>query len=132
MKKILLLVVFILSFNFSFSQRNNSWKLFENNKAVTSEKIRKTPYSVNQKLLEFNAIQFKQSLATVPQRSSGQAGTVIQFPNSNGELEKFQVWESSNFASSTICIIFRFTSSSTFSYKEVSSTSPSFFSFLLL
>ena len=97
MKKILLLVVFILSLNFSFSQRNNSWKLFENNKAVTSEKIRKTPYSVNQKLLEFNAIQFKQSLATVPQRSSGQAGTIIQFPNSNGELEKFQVWESSNF-----------------------------------
>ena len=97
MKKFLLLVVFILSFNFSFSQRNNSWKFFENNKAVTSEKIRKTPYSVNQKLLEFNAIQFKQSLATVPQRSSGQAGTVIQFPNSNGELEKFQVWESSNF-----------------------------------
>ena len=97
MKKILLLVVFILSLNFSFSQRNNSWKLFENNKAVTSEKIRKTPYSVNQKLLEFNAVQFKQSLATVSQKSSGQAGTIIQFPNSNGELEKFQVWESSNF-----------------------------------
>jgi subtilisin-like proprotein convertase family protein len=97
MKKILLLVVFILSLNFSFSQRNNSWKLFENNKSVTSEKIRKTPYSVNQKLLEFNAVQFKQSLSNVSQRSSGQAGTIIQFPNSNGELEKFQVWESSNF-----------------------------------
>jgi subtilisin-like proprotein convertase family protein len=97
MKKILLLVVFILSLNFSFSQRNNSWKLFENNKAVTSEKIRKTPYSLNQKLLEFNAVQFKQSLSNVLQRSSGQAGTIIQFPNSNGELEKFQVWESSNF-----------------------------------
>jgi subtilisin-like proprotein convertase family protein len=97
MKKILLLVVFILSINFSFSQRNNSWKLFENNKSVTSEKIRKTPYSVNQKLLEFNAVQFKQSLSNVSQRSSGQAGTIIQFPNSNGELEKFQVWESSNF-----------------------------------
>jgi hypothetical protein len=97
MKKFLFLVVFILSLNFSFSQRNNSWKLFENNKAITSEKIRKTPYSVNQKLLEFNIVQFKQSLAIVSQRSSGQAGTVIQFPNSNGELEKFQVWESSNF-----------------------------------
>lgn len=97
MKKFLFLVVFILSLNFSFSQRNNSWKLFENNKAITSEKIRKTPYSVNQKLLEFNIVQFKQSLATVSQRSSGQAGTIIQFPNSNGELEKFQVWESSNF-----------------------------------
>lgn len=97
MKKNLLLVVFILSLNFSFSQRNNSWKFFESNKVVTSEKIRKTPYSVNQKLLEFNAVQFKQSLATVSQKSSGLAGVVIQFPNSNGELEKFKVWESSNF-----------------------------------
>jgi len=97
MKKLLLLVVFILTVNFSFSQRNSSWNLFENNKAITSEKIKKTPYSVNQKLLEFNAVQFKQSLANVPQKSSGNAGVVIQLPNINGELEKFQVWESSNF-----------------------------------
>ncbi|WP_293889869.1 reprolysin-like metallopeptidase [Flavobacterium sp.] len=97
MKKILLLVVFILSVTYSFSQRNNSWKLFENNKAITSEKIRQIPYSVNQKLLEFDVVQFKQSLVAVPQKSSGHAGVVIQLPNINGELEKFQVWESSNF-----------------------------------
>ncbi len=97
MKKLLLLIVFILTFNFSFSQRNSSWKLFENNKAITSEKIRQTPYSVNQKLLEFNAVQFKESLANVPQKSSGNRGVVIQLPNINGDLEKFQVWESSNF-----------------------------------
>ena len=97
MKKILFLVVFILSVNFSFSQRNTSWKLFENNKAVTSEKIRQTPYSENQKLLQFNAVQFKQSLTNVPQKSSGHAGVEIQLPNINGDLEKFQVWESSNF-----------------------------------
>lgn len=97
MKKLLLLVVFILTVNFSFSQRNSSWKLLENNKAITSQKIRQTPYSLNQKLLEFDAIQFKQSLANVPQKSSVNAGVVIQLPNINGELEKFQVWESSNF-----------------------------------
>jgi subtilisin-like proprotein convertase family protein len=97
MKKLLFLIVLILTVNFSFSQRNSSWKLFENNKAITSEKIRQTPYSVNQKLLEFNTIQFKQSLANVPQKSSGNAGIVIQLPNIKGELEKFQVWESSNF-----------------------------------
>ena len=97
MKKNLLLIVFILSVTFSFSQRNSSWKLFENNKAVTSEKMRQTPYSLNQKLLEFNAVQFKQSLVNVPQKSSGHTGIVIQLPNINGELESFQVWESSNF-----------------------------------
>ncbi len=97
MKKNLLLVVFVLSVTFSFSQRNSAWKLFENNKTVTAQRIRKTPYSADQKLLEFNAVQFKQSLANVPQKSSGHAGIVVQLPNINGELEKFQVWESSNF-----------------------------------
>jgi subtilisin-like proprotein convertase family protein len=97
MKKNLLLIVFILTFSFSFSQRNSSWQLFDNNKAVTSEKIRQTPYSVNQRLLEFNAAQFKQTLANVPQKSSGQEGVVIQLPNIKGALEKYQVWESSNF-----------------------------------
>jgi subtilisin-like proprotein convertase family protein len=97
MKKLLLLVVFISAVAPSFSQRNSSWKLYENNKAVTSEKVRQTPYSADQKLLEFNAVQFKQSLVNVPQKSSGHAGVVIQLPNIKGDLEKFQIWESSNF-----------------------------------
>ena len=96
MKKNLLLLVFILSVTLSFSQ-NASWKLWDNNKAVTSEKIRQTAYSENQKLLQFNTVQFKQSLANVAQKSSGQAGVEIQLPNIKGQLEKFLVWESSNF-----------------------------------
>ena len=97
MKKNLLLIVFISSVSLSFSQKNSSWKLLENNKVVISQKIRQTPYSVNQKLVQFNDVQFKQSLANVSQKSSGHTGLVIQLPNINGELEKFQVWESSNF-----------------------------------
>jgi subtilisin-like proprotein convertase family protein len=96
MKKNLLLVVFIFSVSLSFSQ-NASWKLWDNNKTIRSEKIRQTAYSDNQKLLQFNAVQFKQSLANVAQRASGQAGVEIQLPNIKGELEKFLVWESSNF-----------------------------------
>ena len=96
MKKNLLLVVFIFSASLSFSQ-NASWKHWDSNKSVTSETIRKTPYSENQKLIQFNAIQFKQTLANVAQRASGQAGVEIQLPNIKGELEKFLVWESSNF-----------------------------------
>jgi subtilisin-like proprotein convertase family protein len=96
MKKNLLLVVFIFSVSLSFSQ-NSAWKLWDNSKAVTSQTIRKTAYSENQKLLQFNALQFKQSLAGVSQRGSGQAGVEIQLPNIKGNLEKFLVWESSNF-----------------------------------
>jgi subtilisin-like proprotein convertase family protein len=96
MKKNLLLVVFIFSASFSFSQ-NAVWKLWDSNKTISSEKIRETDYSENQKLLQFNAVNFKQSLAGVPQRASGQAGVEIQLPNIKGALEKFLVWESSNF-----------------------------------
>ncbi|MGV3695473.1 zinc-dependent metalloprotease [Flavobacterium sp.] len=97
MKKNLLLVVFIFSASLSFAQKS-AWKLWENNRAITSETIRKTAYSANQKLLQFDAVQFKQTLANVKERTSGQAGVEIQLPNINGELEKFLVWESSNFA----------------------------------
>jgi len=96
MKKNLLLVVFLFSACLSFSQ-NNVWKLLGDNKTVTSEKIRQTPYSENQKLLQFDAIQFKQMLSNVHQKSSGLAGVEIQLPNINGELERFVIWESSNF-----------------------------------
>lgn len=95
MKKNLLLVVLFLSASYSFSQ--NAWKFWDNNRTITAEKIRQTDYSQNQKLLQFNASQFKQSLVGVPQRGSGQAGVEIQLPNVKGSLEKFIIWESSNF-----------------------------------
>lgn len=96
MKKNLLLVIFIFSVSLSFAQ-NSAWKAWDTNKAVTSETIRKTAYSENQKLLQFNAVQFKQSLANVGQKALGQAGVEIQLPNVKGQMEKFLVWESSNF-----------------------------------
>jgi subtilisin-like proprotein convertase family protein len=96
MKKNLLLVLFIFSVTFSFSQ-NSVWKLWDGKKAINSERIRQTPYSENQKLVQFNAAQFALKLANVPQKSSGQSGVEIQLPNINGQLEKFLVWESSNF-----------------------------------
>lgn len=96
MKKNLLLVIFIFSVSLSFAQ-NSAWKLWDSNRAVTSETIRKTAYSENQNLLQFNAVQFKQSLANVGQKALGQAGVEIQLPNVKGQMEKFLVWESSNF-----------------------------------
>ena len=96
MKKNLLLLVFIFSVGLSFAQ-NSSWKFWNTEKTISADKIRQTAYSDNQKLLQFDAIQFKQTLADVRQKSSGQAGVEIQLPNINGQLEKFLIWESSNF-----------------------------------
>jgi subtilisin-like proprotein convertase family protein len=98
MKKILLLVIFITSMSTVFGQRNNSWQFYASDKAITSEKVRETTYSANQKLLQFNAEQFKQTLANVAERASGQPGVEIQLPNTQGKFESFLIWESSNFA----------------------------------
>ena len=97
MKNKLLLVAFIFTINFSFSQRNSPWKPVENNQTITAEKVRTTAYSANQRLFEFNKNQFKQVLENAPLRSSNQAGILVQLPNSKGVLEKFSVWEASNF-----------------------------------
>jgi len=96
MKKHLLLVIIITVSN-AIAQRNNAWQFFDSNKAITAEKIRSTPYSENQKLLQFNQVQFKQLLVNVPEISSGLAGVEIVLPNVKGEMEKFSIWESSNF-----------------------------------
>lgn len=98
MKKILLLVIFITSMSGVSAQRNNPWQVLSGDKVITAEKIRETTYSANQKLLQFDAVQFKQSLANVAERASGQAGVEIQLPNTQGKLESFLIWESSNFA----------------------------------
>jgi len=97
MKKFLLLVVFIVTAAQSFAQRNSSWQKWDSNKAINSMQIRQTSYSQNQQLLQFDAVSFKQALSNVPQKTSGQAGVEIQLPNINGEMERFLIWESSNF-----------------------------------
>ncbi|MDI1318386.1 reprolysin-like metallopeptidase [Flavobacterium sp.] len=97
MKKLLLLVVFIVTAGQTFAQRNSAWKQWDSNKTISSELVRQTSYSQNQQLLQFDAVSFKQALATVSQKSSGQAGVEIQLPNIKGVMEKFLVWESSNF-----------------------------------
>jgi subtilisin-like proprotein convertase family protein len=97
MKKILLFVIFITSIATVSAQKDNAWQVYSDDQVVTSEKIRENPYAENQKLLQFNPIQFKQSLANVAELSSGQPGVEILLPNVNGALEKYLVWESSNF-----------------------------------
>lgn len=97
MKKTLLLVIFTITVSGAFAQKNTPWKLFDSNKAITSEKVRPTEYSSNQKLVQFNAVQFKQLLANVATKESGLPGFEITLPNTSGQLEKFLIWESSNF-----------------------------------
>lgn len=48
-------------------------------------------------LYSFDGQVFKQQLANVPERFSGQPGNIISIPNVEGMMERFEVWEASNF-----------------------------------
>ena len=89
MKKILHFVILITSIAYSQAQNNNIWQVIDSEKAINSEKVREVSYSENQKLLQFNSLQFKQLLTNVATKESGLPGVEISLPNINGILEKF-------------------------------------------
>jgi subtilisin-like proprotein convertase family protein len=97
MKKNYLFLTLVFFVGNIFAQRDNSWQLLKDNQVITSEKVRETPYSQNQKLVAFNENLFKQLIINVADRNSGQTGVQIVLPNAKGEFEKFLIWESSNF-----------------------------------
>ena len=98
MKKHYLLFILLFSVAQGFAQGTSPWKFLSNDKLITAEKVREDDYSANQKLVQFDAVEFKQSLVNVNDIASGLPGVEISLPNINGKQEKFMVWESSNFA----------------------------------
>lgn len=52
----------------------------------------------NQKILKLDRNSLDQVLKTTFSKRSKQTGTIVTIPNADGELERFEVWESSNFS----------------------------------
>jgi len=98
MKKLLLFVALVLSAAQLSAQKSPSWKKIAGDNVSDSQKIRTTSYSEKQEFFQLNVSQLRQSLAPAQDKMSGLPGIIVEFPNSNGQLEKFQVWENSNFA----------------------------------
>jgi hypothetical protein len=90
-------LILLFTIGQSFAQRNNPWQLIDDERSITSERVKDGPYSENQKFIQFNANLFKSQLAAVATIASGKAGVEILLPNAEGQFEKFLVWESSNF-----------------------------------
>ena len=97
MKKQLLFLFLIAFTTVLNAQKNNSWSFLDSERQVNTNKIRTTEYSENQKLLSFDSSKLSQALINVADVKSGLSGVEVIFPNINGEMERFLVWESSNF-----------------------------------
>lgn len=93
MKKLQLLLIFILFTSLSFGQ-NNLWTKVSEEKLSGLEKMERASVpSVYQIMhLDFNA--FKQSLVGAPIDTESQiSNTIVSLPNSKGELSRFRVFE---------------------------------------
>ncbi len=98
MKKLLLLSVVLLSIGQTYGQKKQVWMKSNADNINEASKIRSTSYSEDQAFYTVDLATLKQSLQNASDKFSGKPGVVVEFPNRNGEIEKFLVWENSNFA----------------------------------
>lgn len=93
-----ILYIFILVWCASMQSQNQSpWKKIEQTSASNFDKSTNKSSVNKQSLYRLDHEVFVQSLATI-QSTTAKAGSVeISMPNSTGEMERFLVWESSNF-----------------------------------
>jgi chitodextrinase len=96
MKNKLLLIAAIAITSFSYAQTGKTtWKATTQkaSEAVVANK----QTLLNPKLFELDVNTLRQSLSNAPARfSSAKSNVVVSFPNADGQLEQYQIFESSN------------------------------------
>ena len=99
MKKNLLLVVFsFLSISLGFSQTERAWNAFNGGDVKVAASAERVSFPTDFKLMQFNLATMKQALTNVPKRTSlSKSSVVISIPNASGNLERFELYEVSNF-----------------------------------
>lgn len=94
MKKQLLFLFFILYFSNTNAQSNDLWQKVSTNSALSKKTNPTDGESLHYKL---NSESLQLKLASATNKTAKKTTSEITFPNSAGVLERFLVWESSNF-----------------------------------
>ena len=97
MSKNFLLVVLFFNGLCSQIQAQSLWTKIEAESSMQTKKNSSVPTTDNELLFELNIDLLKEKLAKTTGVTSKSAQTEITIPNTAGVLEKFTVWESSNF-----------------------------------
>jgi chitodextrinase len=95
MKLKLLTIALVASVSFSFAQEKNSfWKA--STLKSTSELLESKMQLPQNNVFELDVNGIKNALSTSPQRfANSKGGTIISFPNAEGVMERFSVYENS-------------------------------------
>jgi hypothetical protein len=96
MKKSLLILAFVMSFGHLLAQKESVWHTLNRSDVSKLTKVRTDLNEETEQYFSLDVAIFKQSLVNARDKFSGQNGVVVEFPNRNGEIEKFNVWENSN------------------------------------
>src|ERR1051325_10919941 len=101
MKKTLLILALAATVGQLSAQKVTSWKKVAAGKASGLERIRQVAPTEEENLYQVDVNVLRQALRGVGGKFSGKEGVVIQIPNTNGVMERYQVWENSNFEAGT-------------------------------
>ena len=100
MKKTLFLLLLSFYVASGYSQTNKTWTPATQQNVKPSKNIQRLSFPATVSLYNGNVESLKQILQNAPSRnlSLRQSGVVIALPNTQGIIEKFEVFEASNFA----------------------------------
>jgi len=100
MKKTLLILTFSMFCGFvSNAQTEKFWKEVPKNEGIVKHKsVTRENFPLEFKLFQLNLDGIKQALLSAPDRKElDKRGVIIALPNADGKLERFEMFEASNF-----------------------------------
>jgi len=100
MKKTLLILIFSVFCGFvSNAQTEKFWKEVPNNEGIVKHKsVTRGNFPLEFKLFQLDLDGIKQALLSAPDRKElDKRGVIIALPNADGKLERFEMFEASNF-----------------------------------
>lgn len=86
--------------NSGYSQNGRLWSEVKNTNIEMKASIGRESFPLSYKTKELNLSVFKDQLLAAPERNSGDYSTVVvELPNANGGVDRFRMYEASNFDS---------------------------------
>ena len=91
----LIIPMLLMCFGLSAQNYLDLWKTASLNETVSKTKVFRNTVPQEFKLFTLNPVELNSLLATAPQRFTTPSNAIIEFPTSNGEIQKFRVYEAS-------------------------------------
>lgn len=99
MKKTVQLILLLTMVSFSvFSQSDKSWSTISTTNLSSLTNVKQRTFPANSIYYSLNLESFRTLLLSAPQVRTVESNVIVSLPNVNGKLEKFKIWEDSNFA----------------------------------